>query len=71
MAEKANVKKKDQGKGKTWWQGVKAEFQKIVWTDRKTLINQTIVVTICTIILGVIISIMDAGILQILNLLIR
>lgn len=69
MAEKAKAKKKDQGK--PWVQGVKSEFGKIVWTDRPTLVKQTIVVTVVTIILGVLISIMDAGILQVLNLLIR
>jgi preprotein translocase subunit SecE len=34
-------------------------------------LKQTGVVTVVTIILGVLISIMDAGILQVLNLLIR
>jgi preprotein translocase subunit SecE len=72
MAENAKTtgKKNDQ-QGKTFWKGVKAEFGKIIWTDRQTLLKQTGVVTVVTIILGVLISIMDAGILQVLNLLIR
>ncbi|MBR2527239.1 MAG: preprotein translocase subunit SecE [Blautia sp.] len=71
MAEekKAPVKKKDQG-AKTWFDGLKAEFKKIVWTDRPTLVKQTIVVTVITIIMGALISIMDAGILGVLNVLI-
>lgn len=56
---------------KSFWQGVKAEFNKIVWTDRNTLIRQTAVVVVVTAILGVIISVMDAGILQAINLLIK
>lgn len=72
MAEKqkTSVKKADKNQ-KKWSAGLKAEFNKIVWTDRQTLINQTIVVVIITVILGAIISILDAGILGVLNLLIR
>ena len=65
---KASGKSKSQ---KSWFDGVKAEFRKIVWTDRPTLIKQTIVVTVVTILLGALISIIDAGILQCLNFLIR
>lgn len=69
--EKASVAKTKAKGQKSWLQGVKAEFNKIVWTDRQTLINQTIVVVIITVILGAIISILDAGILGLLNLLIK
>jgi preprotein translocase subunit SecE len=62
---------KAQGKQKKWAQGLKAEFNKIVWTDRATLVNQTIVVVTITVILGALISILDAGILQCLNVLIK
>lgn len=74
MAEnaKSTGKKKEQpSKSQAWLKGVQAEFGKIIWTDRPTLVKQTIVVTVVTVILGVLISIMDAGILQILSLLIR
>ena len=66
-------KDKSAGKGqkKSWFQGLQSEFRKIVWTDRNTLIKQTIVVVVITIILGVLISIMDAGILEGINLLIK
>jgi preprotein translocase subunit SecE len=70
----AEAKKKDAGgkkRGQGFFAGVKAEFKKIVWTDRPTLLKQTIVVTVITIILGALISVMDAGILGCLNLLIR
>jgi preprotein translocase subunit SecE len=69
MQEKSKASDKSQKKG--WFQGLQAEFRKIVWTDRNTLIKQTIVVVIVTIILGVLISIMDAGILECINLLLK
>lgn len=72
MAEKQKKPAvKADSKQKKWTQGLKAEFNKIVWTDRQTLVSQTIVVVIITVILGAIISILDAGILGILNVLIR
>ena len=72
MAEKTkSAGKNGKSKAQSWFDGVKAEFNKIVWTDRPTLIKQTVVVCIVTVILGALISIMDAGILQFLNLLIK
>ena len=56
---------------KSWCQGLKAEFNKIVWTDRDTLMKQSVVVIVITVILGAIISVMDAGILECINLLIK
>lgn len=66
-------KEKSAGKGqkKSWFQGLQAEFKKIVWTDRSTLVKQTAVVVVVTVILGVLISVMDAGILECINLLIK
>ena len=69
--EKKKAGKKDSGRKQGFFQGVKAEFHKIVWTDRPTLIKQTVVVTVVTVILGALISIMDAGILGCLNFLIK
>ena len=56
---------------KSWFQGVKSEFNKIIWTDRKTLVKQTIAVVVITIVLGVIISLLDSGILAGINLLLK
>ena len=56
---------------KNWFQGVKAEFNKIVWTDRNTLIKQTVVVVLVTIVLCAIISVMDAVILEGVNLIVK
>lgn len=56
---------------KSWFQGVKAEFNKIIWTDKKTLVKQTIAVVVITIVLGVIISLLDSAILAGINLLLK
>ena len=47
-------------KKKGWFKGLKAEFKKIIWPDKKTLAKQTVAVTVCSIILGVIIAVVDA-----------
>ena len=65
-------KKKAEKKGrKSWFQGLKAELNKIIWTDRTTRVKQTGVVVTVTAILCVLISIMDAVILQGVNFLVR
>ena len=40
----------------SWFQGLKAEFKNISWPDRKTLIRETITVTVVSVVLGVIIN---------------
>ena len=54
MAEKQQV-----SKTKTWWEGVKAEFRKIIWPSQQDLAKKTTVVVVCSVILGVIIAILD------------
>ena len=65
-------KEKSAGKGqKRNWFGLQSEFEKIVWTDRPTLAKQTVVVVIITIILAAVISVMDSGILECINFLMK
>ena len=45
----------------SFWKGVKSEFKKITWPDRKSAIKQSVVVTVISIVLGVIIAIRDYG----------
>ncbi len=44
---------------KGWFKGLKAEFKKIIWPDKKSLGKQTVVVVIITTILSVIIALLD------------
>ena len=52
---------------KSWFKGLKAEFKKIIWPDKKTLAKQTFAVTVFSIVLGAIIAVIDA-LLQYLSL---
>ena len=69
MAEKGESKKL---KGKNgFFKQLKAEFKKIIWTDRKTLTKQTIAVIVISVILCVIITLVDSGALALVNLMIK
>lgn len=39
--------------------GLKAEFKKIIWPDRKTVFKQALVVTAISVVVGVIIAVLD------------
>lgn len=56
MSENA---KKEQVKGKNWFQGMSAEFKKIVWPTKKDIAKNTVAVVITSVILGLIISGID------------
>ncbi len=43
----------------TWWEGVKAEFRKIIWPNQNTLVKQTGAVVAVSIVLGIMIAILD------------
>ena len=47
-------------KKKSWFKGLKAEFKKIIWPDKKTLAKQTVAVIACSVLLGAIIAVVDA-----------
>ena len=44
---------------KSWFTGLKAEFSKIIWPDKKSVGKQTAAVVAVSIILGLIISVLD------------
>lgn len=54
MAEKT-----EKSRQKSWFDGLKAEFKKIIWPDRKSLVKQTGAVVAVSIVLGMIIAILD------------
>lgn len=51
--------KKEAAKKSSWWQGIKSEFKKIIWPDKKSLIRETIAVFVITILLAIIIMLID------------
>ena len=52
-------KKTEKPQKKSWFKGLKAEFKKIMWPDRKTVAKQTVAVVLTSIALGIIIKILD------------
>ncbi len=46
----------------SWFDGLKAEFKKIVWPDKKSVGKQTLTVVVICVILGIIIAVLDYGI---------
>ena len=55
MGETVKTKKQK----KSWFKGLKAEFKKIVWPDKKSLTKETAAVVIVSVVVGVIISVVD------------
>ncbi len=58
--EKTENKEKTQKK--SFFKGVKTEFNKIVWPDRETVGKETAAVLACSVALGLIIAILDLAI---------
>ncbi len=46
-------------KGPSFFQGVKAEFKKVVWPDRQSTLKQSVAVVIISVIVGAVIAILD------------
>ena len=43
----------------SWFYGLKQEFNKISWTDRKSIVKQTIAVVSVSVVVGLIIALLD------------
>ena len=56
MADSAKTEKAPK---KSWFDGLKAEFKKIIWPNKKDLTKQTAAVVVVSFILGVLITIID------------
>jgi len=56
---------------KSWSKGLKAEFDKIIWTDRKTLGKQTAAVVIISAVICVLITLVDSASLQLIEMIIK
>lgn len=54
-----NAKSKTAPK-KSWFKGLKAEFNKVIWPDKESVAKQTVAVVIVSVILCVIIALLDA-----------
>ena len=68
----ADKKNKKERKEKTsWFKGLKTEFKKIIWTDRKTLGKQAIAVIAISVVFCILITLVDSVALQAIEWIIR
>lgn len=56
MGQTENVEKTSKA---SWFAGLKSEFNKIVWMDRKSVGRQTVAVIAVSVVLGLIIALLD------------
>jgi preprotein translocase subunit SecE len=56
-----NDSKASQSKLSVFWKGVKAEFKKIIWPDRDTLVKQLVAVLCVTVVAALLIAVIDFG----------
>lgn len=56
MGQNENVEKAPKT---SWFSGLRTEFSKIFWPDRKSLVRQTIAVVTVSVVVGLIIALMD------------
>lgn len=47
---------------KSWFKGLKAEFKKIVWPDKESLVKQSAAVIVITVAVSILIAVLDAAI---------
>ena len=58
-SEKKNASTESTPKKKSWIKGLKSEFKKIIWPEKKSVARQTTAVVLITAVLGVIITVID------------
>ena len=46
-------------KKKSWFKGLKSEFKKIIWPEKKSVARQTTAVVLITVVLGAVIVVID------------
>lgn len=59
MADSAEKKERP-----NFYKGIKSEFKKIIWPDRKATLKQSVAVVAISVVVGVIIAILDYVILH-------
>jgi len=64
MAEKTAEKKQKS----SFFKSLKIEFKKIIWPDKPSVVRQTALIIVVTLILGIIIKFLDTGIQLLLKL---
>ena len=61
---------KSSARKESWFSGVKAEFNKIIWPTKESLARQTTAVVVVSVIVGLIIAMLDFAIQHGVNFLV-
>lgn len=56
---------------RSWFQELKAEFRKISWPDKNSLIKESVAVIVIAIIIGCIVAVVDTGLEEGFNALVN
>ena len=67
MGQTENVEKAPKT---NWFDGVKAEFKKIIWPEQKSVVRQTVAVIVTSVVVGLIIALLDWAIQHGVNFLV-
>jgi len=62
MEENAKARE-SASKKNSFFTGLKAEFNKVIWPTKDTVVKQTTAVVVVSVILGIVISLLDMGII--------
>ncbi len=53
------MEKTEGSKRQKWFDGLKAEYRKIIWPTREDITKETTAVVVCSVLLGVLIAVID------------
>ena len=53
------TEKQDKAPKQSWFTGLSAEFKKIIWPDKQSLVRQTTAVVAVSVVVGLIIALLD------------
>ena len=68
---KNNNGKKETGKVKKYFKDLKSEFKKVIWPSKKKLINNTSVVLVSIVVMGIFVGLLDTGLFKLLQLIVN
>ena len=68
MGDVANTASEKAVRKNSVFKAMKAEFKKIIWPDKDSLIKQSVAVIVASLVLGAVIALLDLGIQYVINL---
>ena len=69
--EKGKAKQEKQSKLGSFFKGVRTEFGKIIWPGRETIVKQLIEVVCVTVVVGLLITVIDFGAQNLIDVLVK